>query len=98
MKDLWANKVLFWSVILGFVTLIPTIYIPVINSYVFLQKGLTTGWAFAFLSSLFFLVSCEVWKFCKRHYYRSEKARDPEEDLEERDGLTPFQQFTDLRE
>ena len=95
MKDLWANKVLFWSVILGFVTLIPTIYIPVINDYVFLQKGISTGWAYAFGCSVFFLLVCEMWKFCKRVYFRNEKAKNPEEDLEKSGEMKAFEQFTE---
>jgi potassium/sodium efflux P-type ATPase len=90
MKDLWGNKFLFWSVILGFITLIPTIYIPVINDYVFLQRGITTGWAWAFLCTLFFLIMVELWKFAKRHYYRGEKAHNPEEDLEKGKSFKSF--------
>lgn len=88
LKDLWDNQFLFWSVILGFITLIPTIYIPVINDYVFLQKGISTGWAWSFLCTLLFLIAAELWKFCKRQYFKNEKPINPEEDLEQRGGTT----------
>ena len=29
MYDVWRNQFLFWAVIAGFVTIFPTIYIPV---------------------------------------------------------------------
>lgn len=98
MLDLWSNQFLFWSVILGFITLIPTIYIPVINDYVFLQKGMSTGWAWAFLSTLLFLVCAELWKFIKREAYKNdEHAHNPEDDLEKGNaGMAayhPFNQF-----
>lgn len=96
MKDLWSNQFLFWSVILGFITLIPTIYIPVINDYVFLQKGITDGWAWAFLSTLLFLLSVELWKFSKRQYFKNEKAKNPEEDLEKSGGSGIFDSFHQL--
>lgn len=90
MYDLWGNQFLFWSVIAGFITIIPTIYIPVINDYVFLQMGMTTGWAWSFLCTMLFLSMAELWKFCKRCYFKDEKAHNPEEDLEV--GSTKIQQ------
>lgn len=95
MKDLWSNQFLFWSVVLGFVTLIPTIYIPVINDYVFLQKGISTGWAWAFLCTMLFLGAGEFYKFCKRQYYKNETVHNPEEDLEKGDAA--FNDFAALR-
>lgn len=93
MKDLWSNQFLFWSVIAGFLTIVPTIYIPVINDFVFLQKGMTTGWAWAFLCTLFFLCTAELWKFAKRQYFKDEHARNPEDDLE---ANHPFRNFGDI--
>lgn len=98
MKDLWQNQFLFWSVILGFVTLIPTIYIPVINDYVFLQKGISTGWAWAFLCTLLFLVAAELWKYSKRQYFKNEKALNPEEDLEKNGAFDSFQNLDSVDE
>ncbi|KAG0682399.1 hypothetical protein C6P42_003063 [Pichia californica] len=96
MKDLWSNKFLFWSVILGFITMIPTLYIPVINDYVFLHKGISTGWAWAVLCTLLFLISSEFWKFCKRQYFKNEKPHNPEEDLEKNGGNSAFISFQAL--
>lgn len=96
MKDLWGNQFLFWSVILGFISLIPTIYIPVINDYVFLQKGITHGWAWAFLCTLLFLISAELWKFAKRQYFKDEAAHNPEEDLEKNGTFKSFNALESL--
>jgi P-type Na+/K+ transporter len=93
MWDLWGNQFLFWSVIFGFISLIPTIYIPVINDYVFLQRGITTGWAWAFLCTLLFLVSAELWKWAKRQYFKNEHVHNPEEDLEKNGGDNAFSEF-----
>ena len=98
LKDLWDNQFLFWSVILGFITLIPTIYIPVINDYVFLQKGISTGWAWAFICTLLFLVTAELWKYSKRQYFKNEKALNPEEDLEKNGAFDSFKNLNSLDE
>ena len=41
MKDLYNNKFLFWAVVFGFFTVIPLLYIPVINDRVFKHTGIT---------------------------------------------------------
>ena len=41
IRDLWANQVLFWSVVLGFVTTFPIVYIPVINDKFFLHAPIS---------------------------------------------------------
>merc|ERR1712058_150912 len=42
--DVWRNKFLFWAVIAGFVTIFPTLYIPVINHKVFKHTGISWEW------------------------------------------------------
>lgn len=90
--DLYGNKFLFWSVIGGFVTAFPVIYIPVINDKVFLHKPI--GWevALAIGFSVLFFLGAEAWKWAKRIYGRkhSAKARNPEYELERDD---PFQKY-----
>ncbi|KAH6669936.1 hypothetical protein B0J14DRAFT_108270 [Halenospora varia] len=39
--DVRRNKFLFWSIIAGFVTIFPTLYIPVLNTVVFKHKGIS---------------------------------------------------------
>jgi len=41
-KDLWANKILFWTVVLGCASIPLAIYIPVLNSRVFYQAPIST--------------------------------------------------------
>lgn len=90
--DLWGNQFLFWSVIVGFVTVFPVVYIPVINNDVFLHKGIGYEWGIAIGFSLFFLLSSETWKWTKRIHKRKQakKVVNPEYDLERND---PFQKY-----
>lgn len=39
--DVWHNKFLFWSILVGFITVVPLFYIPVINHYVFKYTGIS---------------------------------------------------------
>ncbi|ANZ73913.1 BA75_01103T0 [Komagataella pastoris] len=95
-KDVWDNQLLFWSVCLGFITLIPTIYIPVINKKVFLHKGISWEWGVSVGFALVFWVGAECWKWVKRIYYRrkDEKARNPEYDLERNDPFAQYASFS----
>ncbi|TFK84086.1 sodium P-type ATPase-like protein [Polyporus arcularius HHB13444] len=74
MKDLWANQVLFWSVVLGFVATFPVIYIPVINDRVFLHAPISWEWGIVFIGSLVFVLCVEAWKYGKRVYFRRSAA------------------------
>ncbi|KAF1811994.1 Na(+)/Li(+)-exporting P-type ATPase [Eremomyces bilateralis CBS 781.70] len=68
--DVWRNKFLFWAIIIGFVTLFPTLYIPVINHKVFRHEGLTWEWAVVFIETFLFFIGVEIWLWCKRVYFR----------------------------
>jgi hypothetical protein len=57
-------------VILGFTTIFPTLYIPVINRKVFKQSGITWEWAIIFVAGFWFFVGVEIWKWGKRVYLR----------------------------
>lgn len=86
MLDVWGNKFLFTSVMIGFVTLFPVLYIPVINRDVFRHEGISWEWAIVFVASILFFVGVEIWKWCKRVYFRRQSmkgaAGNPEEDIE----------------
>ena len=56
-SELWANQFLFWSIVGGFVTVFPVIYIPVINTKVFLHKSITWEWGL-----LLVLLHCSCWE------------------------------------
>jgi magnesium-transporting ATPase (P-type) len=40
-EDLWANKILFWTVVIGCASIPLAIYIPVFNSRVFYQAPIS---------------------------------------------------------
>ncbi|QPG77084.1 hypothetical protein FOA43_004483 [Brettanomyces nanus] len=95
MRDLWGNQFLFWSVIIGLFTIFPTVYIPVINTKVFLHKPITYEWGFSVAFSVLFLLCVELYKFFKRHYYRQqEKAHNPEYDLERNSPFARYSSFS----
>ncbi|KAL1296594.1 hypothetical protein AAFC00_000088 [Neodothiora populina] len=75
MLDVWRNKFLFSAVLVGFVTLFPVLYIPVINRKVFRHEGISWEWAIVFIASLMFFVGVEFWKWCKRVVFRRLDAR-----------------------
>lgn len=68
--DVWRNRFLFWSVLAGFVTMFPTLYIPVINHKVFKHTGISWEWGIVFVEVLAFFAGCEAWKWAKRVYFR----------------------------
>ena len=51
-KDLWENKILFWTVVLGCVSIPLAIYIPVLNSRVFYQAPISTLYRSPSLTSI----------------------------------------------
>ncbi|KAB5551252.1 hypothetical protein GE09DRAFT_1033942 [Coniochaeta sp. 2T2.1] len=70
MHDVWRNKFLFWAILLGFVTLFPTLYIPVINHVVFKHTGISWEWGIVFVAAFLFFLGIEAWKWGKRVYFR----------------------------
>ncbi|CCE61476.1 hypothetical protein TPHA_0A04000 [Tetrapisispora phaffii CBS 4417] len=94
-KDIWSNKFLFWSIIFGFVSAFPVVYIPVINDKVFLHKGIGYEWGIAILFTIVFWVVCEIYKYFKRHYYKKiDRANNPEKDLEKSSRKDPFEAYS----
>jgi Na+-exporting ATPase len=70
IHDVRRNKILFWAIIFGFVTIFPTLYIPVINHVVFKHAAITWEWAAVVVATLLFFLGVEAWKFGKRIYFR----------------------------
>ena len=70
VSDVWRNQFLFWAVMLGFVTLFPTLYIPVINHVVFKHTGISWEWGIVFIAAFLFFLGIESWKWGKRVYFR----------------------------
>ncbi|KAK6208636.1 potassium sodium efflux p-type fungal-type ATPase [Colletotrichum tabaci] len=75
MVDVWRNKFLFWAIIVGFVTLFPLLYIPVINTDVFKHKGISWEWAIVFIAAALFFAGVESWKWAKRVYFRKQSRK-----------------------
>ncbi|KAE8224939.1 hypothetical protein CF319_g2243 [Tilletia indica] len=73
--DVWSNKFLFWSIIGGFLSVWPIIYIPGLNDVVFLHRPISWEWGMVFLSLLIFLIGIESYKAAKRLFLR--RGRQP---------------------
>ncbi|KAL4818340.1 hypothetical protein BDW67DRAFT_190024 [Aspergillus spinulosporus] len=76
MHDVWRNKFLFCGVMLGFVTTFPVLYIPVINDVVFMHTGISWEWGVVVVEAILFFAGVELWKWCKRIYFRRESVRN----------------------
>ena len=73
--DVWRNQFLFWAVIAGFVTIFPTIYIPVLNHQVFKHAPISWEWGVVFVEAVVFFLGCEAWKWAKRVFFRRRASR-----------------------
>lgn len=74
--DVWRNKLLFFSIVAGFVTTFPLLYIPVINTVVFKHAGISWEWGIVFVASLLFFIGCEAWKWAKRVWIRRRASKN----------------------
>ena len=68
--DVRRNKFLFWAIIIGFVTIFPTLYIPVINRVVFKHEMITWEWTVVVVATVLFFAGIEGWKYAKRVFFR----------------------------
>ncbi|ORY15986.1 sodium P-type ATPase-like protein [Clohesyomyces aquaticus] len=68
--DVWRNRFLFWSIMAGFITIFPVLYIPVISTTVFKHKGISWEWGIVFIATILFFLGVETWKWAKRIYFR----------------------------
>lgn len=76
MIDVWRNKFLFFSIIVGFILMFPIIYIPVINHDVFVHTGISWEWAIVFVNVLLFFTGIEAWKWAKRVFIRRQAGKN----------------------
>lgn len=67
-RDIYANKFLFWSVIIGALSVFPVIYIPGLNTNVFKHKGISWEWGLSIGAVPVFILGVETWKYIKRKY------------------------------
>ncbi|KAK1759172.1 calcium-transporting ATPase 3 [Echria macrotheca] len=68
-NDLYTdNKFLFWAVVLGALSVFPTVYIPYLNTNVFKHKAITWEWSLVVGMTIVFVFGMEAWKWVKRTY------------------------------
>lgn len=82
----WRNQFLFWSVVVGFVLTVATLYIPVIDTVVFMHIGISWEWVVVIVANMVFLTAAESWKWAKRVYFR--KIGHAPKKGDEEDGYT----------
>lgn len=67
-KDLYANRFLFWSVIIGALSVFPVVYIPYLNTDFFKHTGITWEWTLSLGFTVVFVAGIETWKLVKRTF------------------------------
>ncbi|KAI0011556.1 potassium/sodium eff [Xylariaceae sp. FL0662B] len=67
-KDVYANRFLFWAVVIGAVSVFPVVYIPVVNTNVFKHVSISWEWSLAIAATILFVAGMELWKMAKRHF------------------------------
>ncbi|KAL4973931.1 hypothetical protein BDW66DRAFT_140998 [Aspergillus desertorum] len=75
MYDVWRNKFLFWSIIAGWITTFPILYIPGLNTVVFKHTGISWEWGIVFVEAVLFFIGVEAWKWAKRVYFRRQARK-----------------------
>ena len=68
-KDIYANRFLFWSVVIGSLSVFPVVYIPYLNTKFFKHKGITWEWALSIGFVFVFVAGIEAWKLVKRRFH-----------------------------
>ncbi|KAJ5346718.1 hypothetical protein N7541_009200 [Penicillium brevicompactum] len=77
MYDVWRNKFLFWSIMAGWITMFPILYIPVLNDVVFKHKPITWEWGIVAVEAVLFFTGVEAWKWAKRVFLRRRARKYP---------------------
>ncbi|KAK9347455.1 hypothetical protein V1522DRAFT_420258 [Lipomyces starkeyi] len=65
-KDMYSNKFLLFSVLIGAFSVFPVIHIPKLNTNVFKMKAITWEWSLLAVVMVIFVFGVETWKFIKR--------------------------------
>lgn len=66
--DIYNNRFLFWSVVIGALSVFPAVYIPVLNTKVFKHTSITWEWALSFGAVITYVLGIEAWKAAKRSF------------------------------
>ena len=83
-KDVFENQFLFWSVVIGALSVFPAVYIPGLNTKVFKQVGISWEWGLSFGAVFVFVLGIEAWKAVKRHWHLFEQGEEDREEDEAR--------------
>ncbi|KAF2842072.1 calcium-transporting ATPase [Patellaria atrata CBS 101060] len=67
-QDLWANKFLFFSVLIGSLIVFPCIYIPGFNTVFFKHRPISWELALSIGAVFVFVAGMELWKLTKRTF------------------------------
>lgn len=67
-RDIYQNQFLFYAVVIGALSVFPTIYIPGLNTTVFKHKSITWEWSLSFGAVILFVGGVEAWKGAKRRW------------------------------
>ena len=92
-KDIYANRFLFWAVVIGALSVFPAVYIPGLNTAVFKHKGITWEWGLSFGAVVIFVLGVEAWKAIKRSFGwfdDSQVEETEDEKLGIRQGILSF--------
>jgi potassium/sodium efflux P-type ATPase len=65
-KDLYENKFLFWAVVIGALSVFPTVYIPYLNRDVFKHTSISWEWGVVVGMTVIYVLGIEAWKYTKR--------------------------------
>ncbi|KAH7324900.1 P-type Na+-ATPase [Stachybotrys elegans] len=68
-KDIYSNRFLFWSVVIGALSVFPVVYIPFLNTNFFRHVGISWEWALSVGFTFIFVLGIEAWKFVKRTFH-----------------------------
>ena len=83
-KDVFENQFLFWSVVIGALSVFPAVYIPGLNTKVFKHVGITWEWSLSFGAVFVFVLGIEAWKAVKRHWHLFEQGEEDRDESERR--------------
>jgi len=67
-ESLYDNKFLFWAVVIGGLSVFPTVYIPGLNTNVFKHEAIDWEWGVVVGMTVVFVAGIELWKLAKRHF------------------------------
>ncbi|KAK3352808.1 hypothetical protein B0T25DRAFT_193804 [Lasiosphaeria hispida] len=67
-QELWGNKFLFFAVVIGALSVFPTVYIPYLNKDVFKHTAISWEWGVVVGMTVAFVSGIELWKWIKTHF------------------------------